>query len=67
MLCVDLLPLSLLRGREPPRVREAGGRPRARLPRLQRGRGERLQPTQKLKANLANPIIRLFLIHYFEL
>ena len=26
-----------------------------------------LQPTQKLKANLANPTIRRFLIHYFEL
>ena len=29
--------------------------------------GEDLQPTQKLKANLANPTIRRFLIHYFEL
>ena len=26
-----------------------------------------LQPTQKLKATLANPTIRRFLIHYFEL
>ena len=26
-----------------------------------------IQPTQKLKANLANPTIRRFLIHYFEL
>ena len=26
-----------------------------------------LQPTQKLKANLATPTVRRFLIHYFEL
>ena len=27
----------------------------------------RIQPTQKLKAKMANPTIRRFLIHYFEL
>ena len=31
------------------------------------GRGKRLQSSQKLKATLANPTIRRFLIHYFEL
>ena len=34
---------------------------------LSGGRGEKLQPTQKLKAILANPTIRRFLIHYFAL